>query len=523
MTKDKKALIVLAAGKGTRLGMAGQPNKALVPVRQSPAYAHQLAAAVEAGVTDVIFVVPDANGTTPLQQSVHRSFGALLSLHWVERPADGPGHATQEGIEEAVVLGFTSVHVIMSDTMMDHDELVRLLKTSGTWAGAMKVPAKSRLWCVYDYSENRWLEHVPGVDEHAFVGLASLPCSVFGLEEDVLEMGTLLTEHHAVPMPVESWYDVGDVRALQVAHRKRLSGRGEHHLRLDYHGWMTKDGAGDAEYEAARELGVMGYGPEVRQRSDMQYDYQMRYVDSPSLAELWMFDTLPDSEWMAIIDDVVRELDAMGNLSPTSTTEQWPKLTRQMLTGKLTERFKQWRHRVGADESVHINAKRYRAGAPLIDQLTNAVDAIVQSSRDRIQLVHGDPNFTNLLYSVKTGVVTMIDPRGKWGECQTMHGDRAYDAAKLRYSYHDHFAAITRDAFKLTGAEGSYWLEFGGPSADQPGIDAKVVKHSGLRPQQLELVQACILLSAMPLHPERQAVALYLQGVMRANSALGNR
>ena len=55
---------------------------------------------------------------------------------------------------------------------------------------------------------------------------------------------------------------------------------------------------------------------------------------------------------------------------------------------------------------------------------------------------HGDLNFTNILYSARTGVFKLLDPRG-----DPMKIPLSYELAKLRYSYHGGFAAITHGLY----------------------------------------------------------------------------
>ena len=106
--------------------------------------------------------------------------------------------------------------------------------------------------------------------------------------------------------------------------------------------------------------------------------------------------------------------------------------------------------------------------------------------------IHGDLNFTNILYSLNTGTFRLLDPRGTWGETG-FTGDVRYEYAKLWYS--QWFAPISHGLFDGDGILPMRYDE----------IDAltKVIsQHADIK--EIALISSLMLLSAIPLHDPSQ-------------------
>jgi CTP:molybdopterin cytidylyltransferase MocA len=482
-------LIILAGGEGTRLGMLAQPNKALVSVQQRPMYAHHIAAAVEAGIRDIIVV--DDGSQRLFARSIRQATPTNVNVTFVKQVGRGPAAATSTGLRASwSTSSSTDEHniVIMADTLIDHDELVRLFKTGGTWAGMSQAPTYDRSWCWYDGTfTGEWVDSQPRAGVDVFIGLLSLDGKIY---LDGGDMAPLLNTVYPSLATVYTWQDVGDLDALSRVKRKTFTARDHHDVNLTNDGWIAKNSSRD---ERATMTMLRGLVPGSVPGSGLKVEYW----PAPSIAELWMYDVLPVAAWQRIAQEVRAFIERIHAIRPTpAEAELVESSTQDMLLRKpIVRQGDAWGEE--HDRALHLMA-------PLLPN---------RNDKANTRLIHGDPNFTNLLIDPSTMVMRSIDPRGRWGKMRTSYGNRLYDIAKIRYSYVDSFTHVVHNLFDLDGDDVVL------PPVDQAKVRAfDEVITDGFNTRVLDAIQASILLSAAPLHNARQARALTLLGLKRAES-----
>jgi hypothetical protein len=76
------------------------------------------------------------------------------------------------------------------------------------------------------------------------------------------------------------------------------------------------------------------------------------------------------------------------------------------------------------------------------------VEGYLLKTQGSFRPIHGDPTFSNMLYSNKRAEVVLFDPRGYFGKTK-IFGDPDYDWAKLYYSVVGNYDAFNRRQFVL--------------------------------------------------------------------------
>jgi len=140
------------------------------------------------------------------------------------------------------------------------------------------------------------------------------------------------------------------------------------------------------------------------------------------------------------------------------------------------------------------------------------------------RLSRGDFCFSNILYDVKSGIIRLIDPRGKWAD--NSFGDIKYDIAKLRHSIVGQYDFIVNNLFsvKIKDTNIKYKI-FNNKKylfcSDY--FDQKIKEHWSL--DNIKFIEGLLFLSMLPLHNDyfdRQLV-MYAIGIQRINEVLNNK
>jgi GTP:adenosylcobinamide-phosphate guanylyltransferase len=519
--------IILAGGKATRLGpLTAQMNKALVSIGQKPIIAHQLEALRSIDVRNVL-VVAGRGQEDSLADVIQRSHAGLdMSVRVIsQHQPQGPGHALWTGVANLPRGG--PVFVLMADTYFDVDELRDA--PTGSWVGVASPPSK-RHWC-FKTTRGSWEEGetdewdvAVGVyrfnDRRALVRATTQGMSGFYETEALMAPMLNYYEGDLQTHLIRSWRDVGDIKALGEARRRRFISRPSNHMRLDEYGRLRKYGTGE-NFDAERRL--LSDPPGTHSLWPMVYNthvgfYEMEFIDLPSLAELWLFWPGTPDMWRGIIEGITERLHLSLWSEVPSISYSIAERAYAMYCQKMVKRLHEWDHSILKHDVLRINGETYMAGASLFSRLVTYFKKEVITTCYP-GTIHGDLNFSNVLYSLGTGMFKLVDPRGSWGGIGP-YGDVRYELAKLRYSYADHFISITHGLFECHQDEEEITLKFGPERYEEiQALDTLCDEPCDLR--HIKAIEASIFLSSMPLHPVEEQVPLYAQGVRLANEVLG--
>ena len=498
--------IILAGGKASRLGpLSTQISKALVSIGQRPHVFHQIELLRAANCVRIIVV---ANPATHIQVQTALERAGHYDIKVVpQNVSRGPVDAILVGLH---ALGPErhkhDTYVLMSDTFIEE----KLDRHSGTWIGEALTPVGSRSFCVRE-DDGTYVDKQVRVADSVTIGAYHFVDTIELLSEasTVMTRANLNDEHEVGMGPLLScfptartiafptWLDIGDVHALAIARRTRFIARSEHTLSLDNAGILTKKGVGKQFFAQRSWLLEQSTKPAKsanlvpRIYNVLDDGYEMEYVDLPTLSELWLYWPGRPETWAQILQSVVDRLEL---------DLWWPDKQRAMVAdhtsvatwfaGKTLERLTKLEHGLAARH---------------FDLLERASEVLTSSS---IVRAHGDLNFNNILYSINTGTFKLIDPRGN----ATM--PLIYELAKLRYSYHAGFSAITHGLFNH-----STGVLLPDRTKEIAAMDAFLAGYISL--DQLQVAEGCLLLAGAPLHSPREREVMISRGVQLIKEIVG--
>jgi len=122
----------------------------------------------------------------------------------------------------------------------------------------------------------------------------------------------------------------------------------------------------------------------------------------------------------------------------------------------------------------------------------------VTQSHRFVNLIHGDPVFTNILLT-RMSTIKMVDPRGTLGSVEAVCGDQMYDFTKVYQSLsgYDHIlAGVKPDEEYLKGLKEHFWKETDTYALDKAYINIITASH---------------FFSIIPLHQEEQHRRAFLE------------
>lgn len=516
--------VILAGGLGSRLGpITAQRSKALVTIGQRPHLVHQLLLLRDAGVVETVVVVsPDTK--RQVMDVVQRAGFAHGEVKFVVQvQAFGPANALLLGLETLTELpDVTGTFMLMSDSFVDEPLLEDEIYGQGDWVGVAPAPT-TRSFC-YLAQDDIYVDGVVEASELVTVGV-----NYFASRTDALRCAATVAnymrarEFGEIPMseffnaytdlrgPVvqrvmKSWLDVGDVNALAHAHRSRFISRSHHKLELNASGVLTKTSEGEAFERQTSWLLERQDMPSTRANlTPRVYDfartsessgwYSMEYIDLPTLAELWLYWPGRPDVWQSMLRNVLARL--RENLW-TGGSEDEPTANVLWFVDKTRDRL------------AMRGLPEWHAVAEL---LLDEAEEHLRHWPGTLVRGHGDLNFSNILYSLNTGMIKLIDPRG----------DHLvpflYELAKLRYSYHGGFTAITHGLASpgKDSGEVNLWPQ---RQAEIEALDDVLSAYCDM--ETLQVCEGCLLIAGAPLHDGAESEDMFWRGVQLLHEVFGD-
>lgn len=532
-------LVILTAGRARRLWPLSltQP-KALLSVGGRPAVFHMLVPLLQQGFRDVTFVVSPS----------HREVCELIvgnalahsdaTLHWIEQPAPaGPGQAFS-----------LAADVITSSTLLLLADTLAQVPTdySFDWIGVAPIqPDDHARWCTVAVDDRGYVDELidkpvtgPSPDRAA-VGLyffsdpaglreAMAKGARDAIAEAQIEAGRVSEppefqlkpildcyrkSHPLRALEIEQWRDIGTLRDYNLAVRSALPGRSFTDLSVSADGRVVKrrrcDAASrpdEAEWYRTIPADSTLLTPRFLGEDGHHGDYALEYLDYLTLAEYYTFGQLPA--------ETVREV--LGQLLDILRSRLWDRRpsgdavarAEAIYLHKTFDRLRSWsRQDLLELDSLDINGEQLPGFWQLWETVRPLVDELIQTSPAYESTIHGDLSFANILYSPRSGIFRLVDPRGSFGRSGSL-GDMRYDGAKLRQCYHGHYDVIVADLFRIS-EDGPGVFEFRTYPAGLPdplGLDSLLAAYDFV-PRQVATIEALLFLSMLPLHsdaPNRQ-------------------
>lgn len=321
----------------------------------------------------------------------------------------------------------------------------------------------------------------------------------------------------------ENWTDVGHLDTYHEAKKEFLNTRNFNELSVDTRKNVITKRSEDTEKlkpeiewydKIPSELAP--YTPRIYSSSvdETGSMLEMDYTGHPSLGELLLFGSHESHIWNTIYSNIFDMLEEFESFSKELAEDEVRENLEKMYLDKTLRRLGKIKDdEMFSDffekEEVVINGKKMKSAGYIFHNLEEILDESGVYSIKNFCVLHGDLNFSNILYDVRSGSIKLIDPRGEFGKFD-IYGDIRYDLAKMRHSVSGKYDFIINDMFEVEVNEREIKYEVFENDLhierEKKFDEILRTRHQGSL-KDVKLIESLLFLSMVPLHsdkPERQ-------------------
>ncbi len=541
-------LVILAAGKATRLfPLTLNTPKCLLSVKQKPAIYNMIIPLIKEGLKDITIIVsPENKEIIKLFNDTIFSDKNIKINYIIQENPKGPGHAftlAESHINKPTIL-------LLSDTICS---IPKILDRS--WIAVQKISKNLfKDYCLVDVKNeiiNGFIEKPSKYDKEplAVIGLyyfhniRLLKRTLKSIKWDdnkELQLSEVFLKYmkkeNICIERTKDWEDLGTLEKYQQLSRTKNNCRHFNKLEFGTLGTIKKI----SEYEKIKS--EMNWFKEVENTIfakvspkfyENTFDYNsycIEYYDYLTIMEYFLYYPIPQNNKINIFKDLALTLHSiyietkLNYVDKKINTNKFKEYFNDILIKKTEDRIKKWdRYDLVLADTIKINNIEYVGYQKALSLLKPSIIKICDTSPDYISIIHGDPSFSNILYSPKSSIFKFIDPRGNF-KIDTILGDYRYDFAKLRHCYHGKYDEIINDLFSINeirdNIEVTYYKKH-----DYECFDNIINKLCNLDINDIELIESLLFISMIPLHSDYKdrQLAFFSQGIIMLNNQLKKR
>lgn len=330
-----------------------------------------------------------------------------------------------------------------------------------------------------------------------------------------------------VPLEPEDWLDIGHPSGY-VSAQLQVKAREFNHIQIDRDRAILCKSSDNADKFIGEIKWYLKLPAEVSYVAPRIFSYsldwsdpwvRMEYYPYHTLHTLWLNGQLDRARWAAVFDRIGFVLRDFARYQVHDDPAKVSGALRSMYLDKTVSRLERLRqNRAFApffDAPIVVNGRRHPSLARVEEELGGIVPRALCAGDTPLCLIHGDLCFANMMIDDSLSFVRLIDPRGSFGPYD-IYGDQRYELAKLAHSVDGKYDLIIKEEFDLHREPGSNSIDFEIHEPEGPDLYA-VMRECladliGDRLPQVELIEATLFLSMIPLHGESLEQQLVMLG-----------
>ncbi|MBA2613806.1 MAG: aminoglycoside phosphotransferase family protein [Bacteroidetes bacterium] len=252
--------------------------------------------------------------------------------------------------------------------------------------------------------------------------------------------------------------------------------------------------------------------------------YTMEYIPSKDLSDLIVSEKITFSEGEYILESLFKVLHSIHSFRQSRPIS--PSVLTNFYINKTLERIYSLKSNPALRpliEGSHIvvNGKKYKTFKSLEEKFINSFKRLVLF-KPALTAIHGDFCFSNILYSLSTHKIKLIDPRGSFLD-KGIYGDPHYDYAKLLHCLHGKYDFILNNNYSLKEIkENEFTLDIYSNVLTKNLLKKYkiLLNERGINLNFLYFIEASLFLSMVSLHYEdlERQKALFIKGLTILNN-----
>lgn len=329
---------------------------------------------------------------------------------------------------------------------------------------------------------------------------------------------------------VEKWFDLGHEDNYNNS-KKDVQARYFNTIDINRNKGMIKKYSEEVEKFRNEILWYLKLPNTIQYLAPRVFDYSidynnmyinMEYYGYTTIHELFMYGELNKSQWRNVYNSIFLAIEDMKAFTEKVDKDKLYNTLNEMYYVKTIERLNKLRQEEKFinffNEEIVINDIKYKSLNYYINNLKDILKKNGIYELEKINIIHGDLCFANILYDLNSGIIRLIDPRGKFGEYD-IYGDYRYDLAKISHSVNGKYDYIINDLFDISETEEG--IKFNLVATENSKLSEKIFYEylSKEEKNKIQLIEALLFLSMIPLHkdyPERQ-LAMMCTGIQLIN------
>lgn len=549
---ESVTVMILAGGKISEefSSIFGNLPSALVPVNNKPAIFWTIEKFINDGFKKFLICV--GYEREKVKTFVRNNFGERANIEFFNvNFKKKPGFSFTEGTQKIktkkllLILGDTFIYNnIFNKVNLKNDFLLTsesfLKEESCRWALAKE--AKGYLSKIFDKVKFEEIEKISNFKKlKLIIGVYYFSCvdllkkiTKKHLNKNI-EISTILEEYNKFRkirvIDYKDWFDFGHLDRYYLSAKKLLSYNSRYFNFLEYDerfGFITKKSQeieklnNEINWYLSLPADLSILAPRlINYKKGKSPFLSIEYYSYPALSEIYVFGEIRNYIWKNIIDRLIRTLILFKKYRGRVNIKEYYKIYFDKLESRLEKLFKINKkfQEIFQLDYIIINGKKYFNYKLLKEKIFLKIKELY--SKEDNCFLHGDFCLSNILYDIKSGIVRLIDPRGKWAD--SLYGDLKYDVAKLRHSLRGQYDFIVNNLFivKIENNHIKYKIF---SNKNYPSLadyfDREIKKYWSI--ENIKFIEGLLFLSMLPLHNdyfERQLV-MYSIGIQRINEVL---
>ena len=332
-------------------------------------------------------------------------------------------------------------------------------------------------------------------------------------------------QHPFNSVPTENWFDIGHEDKYYNS-KLEVKAREFNHIAIDKNRGILRKTSDDKD----KFIGEIKWY--LKLPADIEYvrprifsysiEYEEPYVSMEYYAyhtvhELFLYGDLTLHQWedvfqriRFICDDFKRYTVQDEYITPSLEDMYLKKTLQRFEKMKKNSRFKQF-----FEMQIQVNNHKYQSLDMIAEILKQIIPQMLYDV-DTFSIIHGDLCFANIMIDSNLSFVKVIDPRGKFGKFD-IYGDGRYELAKLFHSVDGKYDFIIKDLFDvdydLESAALTYKIQDRKRDFDLYEVFRDAFRSEiGDDLKKIELIEALLFLSMIPLHGESLAHQMVMLG-----------
>lgn len=468
-------------------------------------------------------------------------------------------HSLQAGLNvvDREKLDISTMRVMLGDTILRN---VKLGQEDAIYVSDFEYDSRS--WCVVSLTEEKNVnlfyekrlnlsspQFKALVGRYEFVDIALFEKSLKdAIQAQETELSSMLSRYNqqrplpAIDVAKDKWIDCGHLEGVAMARQKLIESRHFNSLQIDATLPVIIKRSSNKEkikqevfwYENLPGI-LQSLVPkilDVRDVGDL-CNVSMEYYGYGNLAEKFIYYDLPHNFWSFVLDrlfNIVAIFRSSFEIDRKTFNSQVEELNfEDIYLCKITQRLNMlesqnpiWPSFLEC-EDITINGRVYSGVKKLLPSILEKAKKISQSPI--FSIIHGDLCFGNILFDVYSGIIKLIDPRGKFGtKGFSILGDARYDIAKIRHSYcGDYDSLIEHNFFIAQNSRFDFVLDVHKENlSEREALFDLMTKKYGYNISEIKFIEAMLFLTMIPLHQESldRQLAMWLIATMKLNKEL---